>query len=73
MSRLPEAARDPEEDKRLVEQINRQTDSPAHQPHNEDDIDKMDYATVRRIVYPQKGRWLRFSEEQIERMREYEK
>ena len=39
----------------------------------EQDIDKMDYATVRRMVHPQKGRWLRFSEEQIQRVLEHEK
>jgi hypothetical protein len=33
----------------------------------------MDYATIRRMVYPKKGRWLRFSEEQIQRMTEHEK
>jgi hypothetical protein len=69
----PKLPRDPEEEKRLVEEINRQTDSPELEPHNEDDIDKMDYATIRRRVYPQKGRWLRFSEDQIERMVAHEK
>ena len=68
----PKPPRDPEEQKRLVEEINRQTDSPELEPHEEDDIDKMDYATIRRRVYPQKGRWLRFSEEQIERMLKHE-
>lgn len=69
----PKAPRDPEEEKRLVEEINRQTDSPELEPHDEEDIDKMDYATVRRRVYPRKGRWLRFSEDQIERMLEHER
>jgi len=68
----PKPAPDPEAEKRLVELINRQTDSPELQPSDEQDIDKMDYATVRRMVYPKKGRWLRFSEEQIQRMREHE-
>lgn len=69
----PKPVRDPEEEKRVVEEINRQTDSPELQPSDERDIDKMDYATVRRMVYPKKGRWLRYSEEQIQRMREHEK
>ena len=65
--------RDPEEEKRLVEEINRQTDSPELQPSDERDIDKMDYATIRRMVYPRKGRWLRFSEKEIQRISEHEK
>ncbi|MGB6131032.1 MAG: hypothetical protein WBG54_04580 [Acidobacteriaceae bacterium] len=69
----PKAPRDPEEEKRLVEEINRQTDSLELEPHDEEDIDRMDYATVSRMVYPKKGRWLRFSEDQIERMVEHEK
>jgi hypothetical protein len=69
----PKPARDPAEEKQLIEEINRQTDSPELEPHDEEDIDKLDYATVRRMVYPQKGRWLRFSVEQIERMVEHEK
>jgi hypothetical protein len=70
---MPKPVRDPEEEKRIVEEINRQTDSPELQPSDEQDIDKMDYATIRRMVHPQKGRWLRFSEEQIQRILEHEK
>lgn len=70
---MPKPVRDPEGEKRLVEEINRQTDSPELQPSDEQDIDKMDYATIRRMVHPQKGRWLRFSEEQIQRILEHEK
>ncbi len=70
---MPKPVRDPEEEKRLVEEINRQTDSPELQPSDEQDIDKMDYTTIRRMVHPQKGRWLRFSEEQIQRILEHEK
>jgi hypothetical protein len=70
---MPKPVRDPEEEKRIVEEINRQTDSPQLQPSDEQDIDKMDYATIRRMVHPQKGHWLRFSEEQIRRIREREK
>ena len=68
----PDPAPDPEAEKQLLELINRQTDSPELQPSDEQDIDKMDYATVRRMVHPKKGRWLRFSEEQIQRMLEHE-
>jgi len=70
---IPKPVRDPEEEKRIVEEINRETDSPELQPSDEQDIDKMDYATIRRMVHPKKGRWLRFSEEQIQRMLEHEK
>jgi len=69
---MPKPVRDPEEEKRIVEEINRQTDSPELRPSDEQDIDKMDYATIRRMVHPQKGRWLRFSEEQIQRILEHE-
>ena len=70
---IPKLMHTPEEEKRIVEEINRQTDSPELQPSDEKDIDKVDYATVRRMVHPQKGRRLRFSEEQIRRMLEHEK
>jgi hypothetical protein len=69
----PKRPRNPAEEKRLVEEINRQTNSPELQSHGEEDIDKLDYATVRRMVHPKKGRWLRFSEDQIERMLEHER
>jgi hypothetical protein len=73
MKDIPKPPRDPEEEKRLIDEINRQTDSPELHPHDEHDIDKMDYATIRRMVHPKKGRWLRFSEEQIQRIEEHEK
>jgi hypothetical protein len=69
----PKPVRDPEEEKRIVEEINQRTESPELRPSDERDIDKMDYATIRRTVHPQKGRWLRFSEEQIQRILEHEK
>jgi hypothetical protein len=69
----PKPVRDPEEEKRMVEEINRRTNSAELRPSDEHDIDKMDYATIRRMVHPQKGRWLRFSEEQIQRILEHEK
>jgi hypothetical protein len=69
----PKPPLDPAEEKGLVEETNQKTDSPDLRPHDEEDIDKLDYATVRRMVRPKKGRWLRFSEAQIERMMEDEK
>lgn len=69
----PKPARDPAEEKQLTEEINRHTDPPELQPHDEEDIDNLNYATILRRVYPQKGRWLRFSVKQIDRMAEHEK
>jgi hypothetical protein len=65
----PKPQRDPEEEKRLVEELNRMSDEtlPAH---DERDIDKVDYAQITRMVLPKKGKWLRFSEDQIKRMYE---
>lgn len=61
--------RDPDEEKRLVEELNRLSDEslPAH---DERDIDKVEYAQITRMVLPKKGKWLRFSEDQIKRMYE---
>lgn len=60
------------EEKRLIEEINRQTDSRSFGRMTKK-IHKLDYATIVRMVLPKKGRWLRCSEEQIERMAEHEK
>lgn len=70
---MPKPASDPAEEKRIIEELNQLTDSPELQPSDERNIDKMDYATIRRMVYPKKGRWLRFSEDQIQRISEHEK
>ena len=70
---MPKPPLAPEEEKRLVGEISRQTDSPELQPRDERDFEKMDYATIRRMVYHKKGRWLRFSEEQIQRIADSEK
>jgi hypothetical protein len=64
---------DPEEDKQLVEEINRWVDGgQGVVSHNEHDIDKLDHVTITRRVKARKGRWRRFSEEQEQRMWEYE-
>jgi hypothetical protein len=64
---------DPEEEKRVVEKINRLAESPDLKPHDEHDIDKLNYAMIERRLAPKKGKWLRFSEEQIHRIVEHEK
>ena len=65
----PKAPHDPEADKKLVEELNRVSDSPDLEPHDEHDVDKLNYVTVIKNVRMRKGRWQRFSEEQEERMR----
>jgi len=62
----------PEEEKKLVDRINRHFESPELQRHDERDIDKLQYAIVERRIYPKKGKWLRFSEDQIKRALEHE-
>ena len=64
------APRDPEADKKLVEELNRMSDSPDLQPHDEHDVDKLNYVTVIKNVRMRKGKWQRFSEEQEQRMRD---
>ncbi len=66
----PKPERDPEEEKQLLKEIN-QLSRPGLLAHDERDIDKVDYAQVVRMVLPRKGKWLRFSEEQIMRMYEH--
>jgi hypothetical protein len=62
--------RDPEEEKRLLEEIKQLSESPDLQTHDEHNIDRVDYVELERSVHLKKGKWLRFSEEQIQRMRE---
>ena len=61
----------PEEEKRTVNHINQLSD--ATETHDEEDFDKMNYVLIERRLAPRKGRWLRFSEDQIARMSEKEK
>ena len=66
----PKEPRDPEADKKLIEELNRMSDSPELRPHDERDSDKLDYFTVIKNVRMRKGKWQRFSSEQEERMLE---
>jgi len=68
----PKPPRDPESDKRLIEHLKQLSESPELTPHDERDIDMLNYVNIARSVLARKGKWLRFSEEQIERMRERE-
>jgi hypothetical protein len=62
----------PEEEKKLVDKLNRLSESPELQPHDERDIDKLQYAMVERRIYPKKGKWLRFSEDKVKRALDHE-
>ena len=62
--------RDPEEEKRTIEELKALSESPDLQTHDERDIDKVSYVKLERSVHVQKGKWFRFSEEQIQRMRD---
>jgi len=66
----PKRKHDPESEKRTIEELNQLSESPDLRSHDEHDIDKVDYVMVKRSVRARKGKWLRFSQEQIERMRE---
>jgi hypothetical protein len=66
----PKRERDPEEEKRILEEVRQLSESPDLQAHDERDIDKVNYVKLERSVHPRKGKWLRFSEDQIQRMRE---
>ena len=66
----PKREHDPESERRMIEELNRLSESPDLRPHDERDIDKLNYVKVERRVRIGKGKWLRFSEEQIQRMRE---
>jgi hypothetical protein len=66
----PKPPRDPEADKKLIEEINTLSDSPDLKPHNERDMEKINYVTIIKDVRLRKGKWRRFSEESEQRMRD---
>lgn len=66
----PKRGRDPEEEKRVLEEVRQLSESPDLQTHDERNIDRVNYVKLERSVHPKKGKWLRFSEDQIQRMRE---
>ena len=66
----PKRERDAEEEKRTLERLKAMSDSPDLTPHDERDIDKMSYVKLERSVRISKGKYLRFSKEQIQRMRD---
>ena len=67
----PKKPRDPEQDKRTVERLKLMSDSPELRPGDENaPMDSADYVALKREIWPRKGKWLRFSEDQIRRMQE---
>jgi len=66
----PKPPRDPEADKKLIEEINTMTASPDLLRHDERDMDKINYVTVIKSVKLRKGKWRRFSEESEQKMRD---
>jgi hypothetical protein len=64
----PKEPRDPEAETKLIEELNRMSDSPELQPHDERNSDKLDYVTVIKNVRMRKGKWQRFSNDQEQRM-----
>jgi hypothetical protein len=69
----PKEPRDPEAEKKLIQELNRMSDSPELQPHDERDSDKLDYFTIIKNVRMRKRKWQRFSSDQEQRMRDNEK
>jgi hypothetical protein len=60
---------DPEYQKKMLELVNSFDEgAPGVQPHDEHDVDKLDHVTVKRMVHPKKGKWLRFSQDAIEQI-----
>ncbi len=60
---------DPEYQKRTIELVNSCDEGATGvHPHDEHDVDKLDHVTFKRMVYPKKGKWLRFSQEVIEQI-----
>ena len=66
----PKKPRDPEEDKRTIEEMKRMSDRRSFSRSMRAAHGYVDYVALQRSIWPQKGKWLRFSEDQINRMRE---
>jgi hypothetical protein len=60
---------DPDYNKKTIDLINSYDDTaPGVHSHDEHDVDKLHHVTVKRMVYPKKGKWLRFSRRMIEQI-----
>lgn len=59
-------ADNPEYQKKTLDMVNSFDEGAAGvHPHDDHDVDKLDYVTMKRMVLPKKGKWLRFSREVI--------
>jgi hypothetical protein len=57
----------PEYQKKTLDMVNSFDEgAPGVHPRDEHDVDKLDYMTMKRMVLPKKGKWLRFSREVID-------
>jgi hypothetical protein len=57
----------PEYQQKTLDMVNSFDDNaPGVHAHDEHDVDKLDHVTVKRMVRPKKGKWLRFSREVID-------
>jgi hypothetical protein len=65
----PEETRDPEKDRRLIADLKSLTEAEELSSDDRLDLDSYDYVSLERAIWPQKGRWLRFPEDQVARMR----
>lgn len=60
---------DPDYQKKTLELVNSFDEgAPGVHPHDEHDVDNLDHVTVKRMVHPKKGKWLRFSRDLIEQI-----
>jgi hypothetical protein len=67
----PKEPRDPERNKRTLEEVKQMTESPELRPVEGGwGVDGADYISIKRSVRVQKGRWLRFAEDHIREMDE---
>jgi hypothetical protein len=63
----PNPVRDPEADKKLIAELKQMSDADEIHGPDRPSLDDVSYVSLQRAVWPRKGKWLRFSEEQIER------
>jgi hypothetical protein len=64
----PQVTLTPDAQSAILELVQKQTDAKKLEGSEEQVVADMDFATIRRSLAPKKGRWLRFSREQIQRV-----
>jgi hypothetical protein len=63
----PKPDPDPMADKKLVAELEKMTQLPDAKSDHFAEIDQLDYVKAERQIYPRKGKWQRFSDEQEQR------